>query len=329
MLQVTYINRASRENYFSIEGIFDMVKNELKDKVRIANYSYNPSLSRLQNIKKVGGNSGEINHITGDINFLAIGLKGKKNILTIHDFGHYEILRKKSLLKFFLLRLFWFKYPLKYIDIVTVVSEFTKQKLIKYFNFPEKRIRVIYNPIKPLFKFEAKAIVDKPVILQIGTGPHKNLNNLIEAAKDLNVHLDIVGWPDEMCVAKLKRYNISYAIYNKLSDEEVYERYKVCDVLFFASFHEGFGMPIIEAQAIGRPVITSNIDAMIEVAGDSAVLVNPNSVEEIRKAMIVLNEDRHYYDQIVLSGLKNAEKFSSEAIANDYYNVYKELSQIN
>ena len=329
MLQVTYINRANRENYFSIEGIFDMVKNQLKNKIEILDYYYDAKLSRIGNVKEVGKHSGQINHITGDINFLAIGLKGKKNILTIHDFGHYEILRKKSFLKFLLLRLFWFKYPLKYVKIVTVVSEFTKRKLVRYFNFPEDKIRVIYNPIKPIFKFQAKPVVDKFVILQIGTGPHKNLNSLIEAAKEINVHIDIIGWPDEMCIAKLKQYNISYTIYNKLSDEKVYERYKACDILFFASFHEGFGMPIIEAQAIGRPVITSNIDAMIEVAGDSAVLVDPNSVEEIRKAITVLNEDRSYYDKIVDSGLINAEKFSPSAIADDYYNVYKELSTVN
>ena len=163
---------------------------------------------------------------------------------------------------------------------------------MEYFQFPEDRIRIIHDPIKPIFRFVQKSNLGaQPRILMLGTGKHKNLNGLIEAAKGANFHLDIVGWPSDDEIAKLKEYKISYQVYNRLTNQEVYERYIACDVLFFASFYEGFGMPIVEAQAVGRPVVTSNFGAMKEVAKDSALLVNPESALEIRDAIDKLVTD--------------------------------------
>lgn len=326
MRLITYYFREPRKTGVSIEGIFSLVKECLKDRVRINEFYCNDSKGRIWNTQEAAKQASEINHITGDVHFLALGLRGKKNVLTVHDLGHYDTLKKKSWLKHTIYRLFWFKYPLKYIDIVTVVSQFTKEKLMEYFSFPEDRIRIIHDPIKPIFKFVRKeAISSNPRILMLGTGKHKNLNGLIEAAKGANYHLDIVGWPADDEVGKLKEYNISYTVYNRLTDQEVYERYIACDVLFFASFYEGFGMPIVEAQAVGRPVVTSNIGAMKEVAKDSALLVNPESPVEIRQAIDKLVTDKRLYDKMVDAGLANTQPYRHDIIANQYMEVYKEL----
>jgi glycosyltransferase involved in cell wall biosynthesis len=309
----------------SIEGIFRLVKERLKDEASINEFYCDASLSRFQNIGRAGKSAGQVNHITGDVNFLAMGLRGKKVILTVHDLGYYENPVHSKLVKF-VYRTFWFSLPLKYVDIVTVVSEFTKQKLIKYFNFPENRIRVVHDPVKPVFRFTPKEKVnDQLRVLMLGTGKHKNLDNLIEAAKGANFHLDIIGWPAADELEKLKAYQISYSVYNKLSDQEVYERYVACDVLFIASFYEGFGMPIIEAQAVGRPVVTSNIGAMKEVGEGSALLVDPHSPDEIRKAIASLS-DRQLYDKMVALGTENAAKYDHRKIARQYLDVYRELA---
>jgi len=272
--------------------------------------------------------SNNINHITGDVNFLALGLKGKKNILTIHDLGHYDTLKKRSFILHTIYKLFWFKYPLKHIQIVTVVSLFTKSKLMEYFHFPEERIRVIHDPVKPFFRFAKKEQINQvPVVLMIGTGKHKNLGNLIEAARLADVHIDIIGWPANDELEKLSNNNISHTIYNNLTDEQVYERYVASDILFNASFYEGFGMPIIEAQAVGRPVITSNIGAMKEVAANSAILVDPNKPEEIAAAILKLAKDKTYYDQLVALGKENASKYHYETVAKQYLEVYRELNK--
>ena len=236
MVSVTYINREFRKTNYSIEGIFDSVKCELKDKIEIRNYYADAGLSRLKNIFKVRAFAGEINHITGDINFLALGISRRKNVLTIHDFGFYENPVHSKMTRL-LYKLFWFSLPLRCVDLVTVVSGFTKEKLIKYFFYPEEKIRVIPNPVKTIFKKAARTGGKiRPVILQIGSGAHKNLINLVEAVKGVDCHIEIIGWPGENEIRQLQQYNVSYSVNNSLSEEEVYQKYKDCDILFFCVF---------------------------------------------------------------------------------------------
>jgi len=329
MLSVTYFYRQPRKTGLSIEGIFRQVRECLRDRVDINEFYCTEGVSRGRSIMQAGKASGAINHITGDVNFLAIGMGGKKNILTIHDFGYYETLKSTSAIRFRFYRLFWFILPLRYITIVTVVSEFTKSKLISYLQFPESRIRVIPDPVKSVFRFHAKEKSGQPPrILMLGTGKHKNLDCLIEAARDTNWHLDIVGWPSPGETERLSQYGITHTIYNGLTDEQVYERYKACDLLYFASHHEGFGMPIIEAQAIGRPVITSNLGAMKEVAKDTAILVDPKDPLQVKAAISSLSSDPELYQMYVQLGLKNAALYDHKIIAEQYLQVYKELAGI-
>ncbi len=324
---MTYFYREPRKTGVSIEGIFRSVRDCLKGRVDITEFYCDTKLSRIQNTRGAGKHAGAINHITGDVNFLALAMRGKKNILTIHDLGHYDTLRKRGYLQFLVYKLFWFKFPLRNIDIVTVVSEFTKGKLMEYFNFPEARIRVIPDPVKPVFKNSPKEkLTDKPVVLMMGTGKHKNLDGLIEAAKSGNLHLDIIGWPAPEELEKMKTYGISYTVYNGLSDDEVYARYMACDVMYNASFYEGFGMPIIEAQSVGRPVVTSNMGAMKEVAGNTAMLVDPHSPAEIREAIMQLVNSRDLYDKMVALGRENIKPYQYTDIAEQYLQVYKELA---
>jgi len=325
MLSITHFYREPRKTGLSIEGIFNSVKECLQGRVTIKDFYCDPALSRLQNTLRAGKSASAINHITGDVNFLAIGLRNKKTILTIHDFGFYENPVHSRAVKF-VYRLFWFYLPLKCVDMVTVVSGFTKQKLIQYFHFPEARIRVIPDPVKKVFRYTPNEKINAlPVILMMGTGKHKNLDNLIAALNKTGFHLDIIGWPAADEIGKLKENNISYTVYNGLTDEEVYERYVACDILFMASLYEGFGMPIVEAQCVGRPVITSNTGAMLELGKGSAILVNPNKPGEIKEAIVSLL-DKRLYDDVVASGRVNAAKYAYEKIAEQYLEVYMELA---
>ena len=80
---------------------------------------------------------------------------------------------------------------------------------------------------------------------------------------------------------------MSYKVYCNLSNEEIKKKYEDCDILTLVSTYEGFGMPIIEANRVGRPVITSNILSMPEVAGEAACLVNPFDIENINFLRII------------------------------------------
>jgi len=84
-------------------------------------------------------------------------------------------------------------------------------------------------------------------------------------------------------------------------------------------------MPIIEAQAVGRVVITSNISSMPEVAGEAACLVDPYSVDSIRNGFIKLIQDEAYRNELISKGFINSKRFDGQLIANKYLDIYKEL----
>jgi glycosyltransferase involved in cell wall biosynthesis len=113
----------------------------------------------------------------------------------------------------------------------------------------------------------------------------------------------------------------------RLTDEELVEAYRRCDMVVFASLYEGFGLPILEAQAMGRPVITSNFGAMREAAGDGALLVDPYSVESIRDAVLRVKNEPLLREELVAKGLRNAERFRAEAIATTYADIYRNLAR--
>jgi glycosyltransferase involved in cell wall biosynthesis len=109
----------------------------------------------------------------------------------------------------------------------------------------------------------------------------------------------------------------------RLTDEELVAAYQRCDMVVFASLYEGFGLPILEAQAMGRPVITSNFGAMREAAGDGALLVDPHSVDESRAAIMRIMNEPGLREELVCKGRENAEKFRADPIALKYAEIYR------
>ena len=111
----------------------------------------------------------------------------------------------------------------------------------------------------------------------------------------------------------------------RLTDRELVEAYRRCDMVVFASLYEGFGLPILEAQAMGRPVITSNFGAMREAAGEGALLVDPYSVEAIREAVLRITREPALREDLIAKGRENAERFRAEAVAARYAELYRRL----
>lgn len=112
----------------------------------------------------------------------------------------------------------------------------------------------------------------------------------------------------------------------RLTDEELVQAYRRCDMVVFASLYEGFGLPILEAQAMGRPVITSNFGAMREAAGGGALLVDPYSVEAIREAVLRITREPALREDLIAKGRENAERFRAEAVAARYGELYRNLA---
>ncbi|MEH7373560.1 glycosyltransferase, partial [Neobacillus drentensis] len=189
---------------------------------------------------------------------------------------------------------------------------------------------IIYDPISSEFTFKEKQFNDKcPTILQVGTGENKNLENVIKAIKDIPCKLEIIGKLSSAQENLLNNSKINYINSFNLTDEQVRNKYIDSDIVVFASTYEGFGLPIIEAQATGRVVITSNIAPMNEVSGKGACLINPYDVDSIKNAVLKICHDSSYRNSLIEFGKKNVVRFSPQKIAKDYLKVYDEVLNEN
>lgn len=317
--------------YFSIEILFDeLIKYLPNDFVyrNVESKRFSKGvLSRLMNMMEAAREQTDINHITGDVHFLALFMRSQNTVLTIHD---CRFLEHPNPVYRGLLKMFWLTLPLKKIKYVTVVSEKTRNDILNNSTANPDQIRVIPNFVFSYFKKqEPTQKRTKPVILQIGTSYNKNIERVAAALCGLDCTLEIIGKPNEVQTKMLNDHSIDYTVFTNLSNEEVYHRYCNCDILLFASTYEGFGLPIIEAQTVGRPVITSNLDPMIEVAGGAALLVDPFSVDSIRNAVIQLMNNSELKRTLVEKGRENARTYQVERVAAAYHALYHEILNTN
>jgi len=269
---------------------------------------------------------GDLNHITGDIHYLAYALDGNKTILTIHDIGRFHYLKGIRRLLYFYL---WVLLPIKKVALVTTISNTIKKEILAHVNVPPDKIKVVYNPIRSEYKpFSKEFNMCKPVILQIGTGGNKNLNRVVKAIKDISCHFRIIGKLTDDQKTLLESCKIDYTNAYDLSDNEMVDEYRRSDILIFASTYEGFGLPIIEAQAVGRPVITSNIEPMTEIAGLGAHFINPYDIIDIKRGIMKVIEEKDYRERLIINGFENIKRFESKNIANEYLKIYQNLFNI-
>ena len=324
-----FFRRANPTGNVSIENSFESMIAHFPSNSRFRLNVFKSSfyskglLPRLKAIIEIRRNRTDINHVTGDTNFFVLGLPKKNTVLTIHDCG---LLDGKSRLARWILLVFWLKLPVKKCKILTVVSETTKQDVLRYTSCPPEKIIVIPTIIKSDFSYSPKAFNEKyPTFLHIGNAPNKNLERQAEALADLPCLLHIVGQISKAQIQLLKKHKIDYKISVNLTNEEMQQAYQEADIILFCSTSEGFGMPILEAQTVGRVVVTSNISAMPDVAGNGACLVDPLSISSIRAGIEQVCFDEKYRNVLINNGLKNIHRFNPETVSQKYEAVYEKI----
>jgi glycosyltransferase involved in cell wall biosynthesis len=316
---------------FSIERVFADIDAALPEDItvqKIENRHYSRGvLQRLWDIMLAWRQRGPVNHVLGDVHYLTFLLPRRSTILTIHD---CDMINRNSGLKRFILKFFWLDLPLRKAGFVVAISKQTRDDIISLSGMDKKRIRVIDNPLSSSFQPMPQSYKkgEIPTVLHIGTKANKNLERLVQAAIGMPIRLLIVGHPNDVQRRLLETSGVDYEFRADLSDDEILSCYAEAQALSFISLSEGFGLPIIEAQAVGRPVITSNREPMRSVAGDTgALLVDPENISDIRSGLERILSDTAFCTTLVENGAKNAERFRAQRIANRYARLYRAIAR--
>jgi glycosyltransferase involved in cell wall biosynthesis len=267
-------------------------------------------------------------------------LASGKQIITIHDLIplYYPEVAKHQYkyYKYFMPLL------LKKAHKVICISENTKEDLLKFYNIDESKVKMIYNGYdKELFNEEnvneetlKKYNIDYPYMVMVGASyPHKNLDSAIKAFKELKdkkgSKLIIIGKTCayiEKLVALTKKLNLQSEVIflGYVEDEDLKTLYNKSKAFVYPTLYEGFGLPILEAAACDTLVLCSNNSCLPEVAGDGAIMFNPESIEEIREAMEKAIEGGDFIEEIKKKAKENLKRFSWEKTGREIFDLISE-----
>src|SRR5215469_3721431 len=238
-------------------------------------------------------------------------------VFTIHDLSHIFCPENSSLA----IRLYYatiMKQACHRAAKILTVSEFTRSQIVEWSGvLPEKVVDVgcgvdaAYRPEGDLYGLPF------PYVLCVSNRKrHKNEFRVVEAfakaAIDPRMHLVFTGEPIEDLLRLIEhlqvRERIDFA--GLVPESKLPALYRGARALIFPSLYEGFALPVVEAMACGTPVVTSNVSAMPEIAGDAALLVDPSSVQQIADAIQQIMSDTSLREQLGERGLARASQFS-------------------
>jgi glycosyltransferase involved in cell wall biosynthesis len=270
-------------------------------------------------------------------------IKGKKHIITIHDLIPLKYPKGR------IHQTFYYKYIIKRyirkVDKIITVSENTKNDVVKYYNIEPSRVKVIYNGFDKTDIINRDKSIEiiqnkynlKDFILIVGINyKYKNLESVIKAYNEIKDEIDnkivIVG-----------NYNISYGkqlinLVKKLKiedkviftgyvdEEEKHLFYQSAKVFIYPTLYEGFGLPILEAMSNEVPVICSSTSSIPEVAGDAAIYINPNNIDDIKDKMVkAINMGDMDKNDIIKKGKERVKHFSWSKCAKEVQDTINEL----
>lgn len=276
----------------------------------------------------------DINHILDhSISHLIGALDAKKTVITCHDLIGLKIPKSTS---FWKRRIFWNNITRNMVKArkIIAVSQSTKNDILKFTSYKSGDIVVIYEGIGKSFKQIEKDIIEerfgfkKPTILHVGhNNLYKNVEGLIKAISLLgkDIKLVKVGPISRGQFKLLKKLKIDFVQFLDLSEEELMQVYNAVDLLVYPSWHEGFGLSVLEAMASGCPVICSNIGALLEVTSEAAIKIAPDDISSIAKAIKKVLENPQLRQELIGKGFRQAGKFNWEDAACETAEVYKSI----
>jgi hypothetical protein len=243
----------------------------------------------------------------------------------------------------------WLRRMTKRANFFISVSEHTKKEFLKFFSYIQpERVRVIPLGVGSEFRIIPKDETQKqlyrrfkvhrPYILYVGgLEPHKNIAGIIRGFSMLAQHypdliLLLVGCeygPPQDIIDLVSSLNLGKRVrimkYISQGSDDLPILYNGAECFIFPSFSEGWTSPPLEAMACGTPVVTSNVSSLPETVNDAALLVDPNSHEDISQAMDTILSDSGLNKELQRKGLQHAAKFTWKRCADRTYAFYKEV----
>jgi glycosyltransferase involved in cell wall biosynthesis len=238
--------------------------------------------------------------------------------LTMHDLNHLQPFGQSSGLKRSYYRCI-LRPAARKAAVVLTVSEFSRSDIIAWAGLSPERVVNVSNGVANCFVSEGPVHSrgNRPYILSIASPKrHKNLVGLLRgfaSCRSRNTaDLLLIGSEDAETGALIDEQSLRPSVHflGKVSDEALARLYRGAVALAFVSLYEGFGLPIVEAMACGTPVITSDVGAMSEVAGDCALKVDPRSTQEIGRAIDRLLDSESLRVDLRFRGLNRARLYS-------------------
>jgi len=319
--------------------------------VKIIEYKYpnkflNYFLFNFFNFPRIDKSLGADVFFMPHINF--IGLSGKaKNILTIHDLSYLRFPEFFSFRKNFWHRMVNTKKLVKKFDKIIAISENTKNDIIDLLGVPSEKISVIYSGLENIFsardierlnQIKIKYSLPDKYILFIGNHePRKNIACLIQAFNKIKNDSGLAryklvlaggkGWKGGQIYKEWEKskYKNDIMFLGYIDKNDKAAVYNLSSLFVFPSFYEGFGFPPLEAMASGVPVITSFASSLPEIAGNSAVMVDPYNVNDLSIAINKVLSDNVLRNNLIEAGEKKAAIFSWKNAAQSYVDLFESI----
>lgn len=243
--------------------------------------------------------------------------------ITIHDLNHIDRPENSSILK----RIYYgvvLRRLCKRAQSIFTVSEYSKSRIVDWLNISPDNVVNVGNGISGDFSVSGEKLYgDKKYVLCTGNRKgHKNEKSALAAFASAELGSDVslvfTGEPSKELMDYAAQHGIEKAISfaGRLSEAKLAALYRGASVVLFPSYYEGFGLPIVEGFASGVPVVTSNVTSMPEVAGGAAVLVDPYSIDDIRNGLSKAYYDHDLRNRLIADGLRRAQEFTWEKVAD-------------
>lgn len=256
----------------------------------------------------------------------------KNKIVTVHDIA-YERFPQTFDWKFRWFYKFLIPNIIKSSKHTITVSEFSKAEIIEFYGINKNDISVIYNSVSDIFKNVENKKNAKYILAVSSLNYQKNFHSLIKAfnlLEDQDILLYLAGSINKnfagLELIKDIEMNPNIIFKGRVDDEELIRLYSNALTFVYPSLYEGFGIPPLEAQSCGTPVICSNAASLPEVGGaDSVLYIDPYNVNDIKEKIETLINDEVLQKAFIAKGFKNIKRFSWKKSAENIIEITKRL----